>query len=297
MASTIKFSKSDRIFNWVNLIFISLVFIVFMYPVYFVFIASVSDPLALAAGEVFFVPKNITLEGFSTILADSSIWRGYMNSFIYTITGTAFCLALSIPFAYAISRKDFSGRNVFLILTLITMFLHGGLIPTYLLVRNLGLLNTIWAVVLPPAFMGWFVVLARVFFKNSLPEELHDAAKLDGASDFRYFFSIVVPISKAIIAIIALFQGLILWNDYFNPMIFLDDQAKYPLQMILRQILIQNQLSRDLMENAGSFEKQQRLADLIRYSSIIVSSVPVVGLYIGTQKYFKQGVFMGSVKG
>lgn len=297
LTNKIKDSRQDKIFHRLNLLFITIVFALFMYPVYFVIIASFSDPLALASGKVFFLPKSITLEGYSTIIREGAIWKGYLNSLIYSGLGTLLCIVLVIPYAYVISRKDFSGRHFFLIIMLIGMFLRGGLIPMYLLVRSLGLLDTLWAVVLPTAFMGWFAILARVFFINNIPNELHEAAKLDGASDFRYFFSIVLPLSTPIVAIIALFQGLIMWNDYFNPMIFLNDPDKFPLQMILRQILVENQLTTDLMESADSYEKQQRLSDLIRYSSIIVSSLPVVWLYLATQKQFKQGAFMGSVKG
>lgn len=287
----------DRIFDTVNYILLTLILVAILYPLYFVVIASVSDPAAIYRGEVIYKIKDFTLGGYQKILEDSSIWWGYLNSIFYLIFGTSINIVVTVPTAYALSRKDLNGRNFIMLVFTFTLFFSGGLIPTYLLVRNLGLYNTRWIMLLMNTVVVFNLIVCRTFFQSIIPDALLDAARIDGCSDFQFFFRIVLPVSKAIIAVMVLYYGVMHWNTYFTGLIYLKDKELYPLQLILRDILTKNQVMAEMMAGDESFIEQQKIADQIKYGVIIVASVPMLILYPFVQKYFVQGVMIGSIKG
>ena len=288
-------TKSDKVFNIVNTLILVVVLLIIAYPLYFVFIASVSDPIKVSSGLVTWRPVGFTLAGYEKILHFKRIWIGYRNTIFYAILGTCISLSLTITLAYPLSRKDFKLRNVIMYMITFTMFFNGGMIPTYLTINEMGLLNTIWAVVLPSAITAQHVIIVRTFYQG-LPSELTEAAAIDGATNFKAFWYIVLPLSKAVIAVIALYVASSLWNSYFGPMIYLRDQNKYPLQLFLRQILLQNNMEGADID-ASTIAEQGQVANLIKYGVIIVASVPMMILYPFIQKYFVKGVMIGSVKG
>lgn len=292
-------SVSEQIFNVINYGLLGLMALLVLYPLYFVVIASISDPNAIYNGEVIFLPKDISMDGYHLLFQDTSIWNGYWNTIKYTTVGTIINVILTVCAAYALSRKALPGRTFFSLLIVFTMFFSGGLIPTYILVQKMRLMNTMWAIILPAAVAPWNLIVARSFFSSSVPEELHEAAYLDGCSELRAFVSVVLPVSKAIIAIMVLFYAVGHWNSYFSAMIYLNDQEKYPLQLILRNLLIEADVSAssNMVGDSTALAELQRIADQIKYGAIIVSSVPVLILYPFVQKYFVQGVTIGSIKG
>jgi len=270
-----------------------------LYPIYFVAIASISDPTAVATGRVAFLPKGISLFGYEQILADSRIWTGYRNTLIYSIVGTALNLAVTLPAAYALSRREFRPRRPIMLGLAFTMFFSGGLIPTYLLYKDLGLLDNWLVFILPSAVNVFNLIIARSFFEASLPEELFEAAMLDGVDYFRFFLTIALPLSKALISVIGLYYLVQHWNDFFTGLIFVRDYDKQPLQIVLRDILLSNQAFSGGAGGAGGSGGAygQQYADQIKYGVIIVSTLPVIILYPFLQKYFEKGVMIGSVKG
>lgn len=296
MKNKIAASGVDKTFNILNYIFLTLCLLIVAYPVYFIIIASVSDPSAIYAGKVVFLPVGFTLDGYKRILDYESFFTGYRNTLIYTVVGTAINVVATIPAAYALSRKDLKGHNFFMMAITFTMIFSGGMIPSYLLVVNLGLYNTMWALILPVAVSSWNMIVARTFFSQNIPDEMLEAATLDGADNFQFFFRIVLPLSKSIVAVMVLFYAVNHWNSYFNAMIYLRDSTKYPLQLVLRSILFENSLG-DMVEDAATLAAQQRLGDLIKYGVIIASSLPLMILYPFLQRYFIQGVMIGAVKG
>lgn len=284
----------DKIFYTINIIVLLLLTLIVLYPVYFIVIASFSDPDAVLAGKVVLYPMNITFEGYSKILERTDIWRGYGNTILYTALTVVLSLLVTVPAGWALSRKTLPGKKLFMIYFIIPMFFGGGLIPFYNVVSSLGLVNTIWAVVLPSILSVWNLFMTKTFFESSIPSSLIEAATIDGAGSFRIFGSIVLPLSKAIIAVMALYYAVGQWNSYFNAMIFLQDETLYPLQLVLKEILIASEST-----TGGSGEtilQQYRLANQLKYVSVIVSSVPVLCLYPFVQKYFAQGVMIGSLK-
>jgi len=287
-------SRADRLFDWFNYGFLSLLLIVILYPLYFIVIASVSDPISVSGGKVWLFPVDFTLEGYQKILENQAIWVGYKNTILYMAVGTAVNVAITVTGAYPLSRKDMHGRNLFMFLITFTMFFSGGLIPTYLLVKSLGLMNSMWALILPGAVSVWNLIITRTFFQHNIPEELREAAAIDGCSDFKFFLQVALPLSKAILAVLVLFYGVGHWNSFFSALIYLRDEAQYPLQLVLRNILIQNEVQElmNLEPGAGS-----NLSESIKYGVIIVASIPVLILYPMVQKYFVKGVMIGSLKG
>jgi len=299
----VRLTKSDKIFVTVVHIFLILSLIVVLYPLIYIVSASISDPQFVNTGEMWLIPKGITWEGYKKIFENSSIWRGYGNTIIYTLLGTTINLAVTLPCAYALSRKDFSGRTFMMNFMIVTMFVSGGLIPTYLLVKNLGMLNTIWALVIPGAASVYNIVVTRTFFESTIPRELEEAAIIDGCSDFKMFVKIILPLSLPIIAVMGLFYGVGHWNSFFNALIFISDKSKYPLQMILREILVLQDLSSS-QDTAGlssttaqMIHSKEQLAAVIKYGVMIVSTLPVIVVYPFLQKYFVKGVMIGSLKG
>lgn len=286
---------SDKIFYLFIYVFLGFLALVILYPLYFIIIASISDPDAVLGGDVILFPVGITLSGFEAILHRSDVWFGYLNTIIYTALTVVLSLVVTVPAGWALSRKQLLGKKFFMIYFIIPMFFGGGLIPFYNVMSQLNLINTPWAVILPAILSVWNLFMTRTFFESRIPDGLVEAARIDGASEFRIFFSLVLPLSKAILAVMALYYAVGQWNSYFNAMIFLQDENLYPLQLILREILIASETT-----TGGSGEtilEQYRLANQIKYVSVIVSSAPVIMLYPFVQKYFAQGAMIGSLKG
>ncbi len=290
-------SRFDKGFDIVNILLLFIVMVVILYPLYFVVIASISNPLEVNAGRVLFWPKDITFRGYQMIFRDQDILTGYRNTFFYTFLGTAVNIVLTTFAAYPLSRRDWVGRNFFMTLLLITMFFSGGLIPTYLVMNGLGVVNTVWAMIIPGAVSVYNVIVMRTFLTTSIPYELQEAATVDGASNFGLLFRIVLPLSKPILAVLVLFYGVAHWNAFFNALIYISDKRLYPLQLVLRSILIQNQVAQDMFGDADSLSDRTVLAELIKYGLIIVSTLPVLILYPFMQRYFVKGVMIGAVKG
>ena len=287
-------SIGDRIFNVFLYFFIALVLFIVAYPLYFVIIASFSDSRLVASGQVYFIPKGITLAGYEAVFNDSRIWMGYRNTLFYSIAGTIISMAVTIPAASALSRKDFYLRGLAMTFFIITMFVRGGLIPTYITLKNLNMLNTVWTVLVPFCLSVYNMIIARTFFENSIPGELHDAARIDGCGTNQFFFQIVLPLSKSMLSVIALYYLVGKWNEYFNPLVYLNDYNMMPLQVILREILLRNQA---FEAGITGGDAAQQIADLIKYAVIIVSSAPLLILYPFIQKYFEKGVMIGALKG
>lgn len=280
---------------------ISLILVVFvtLYPIYFVMIASISQPQLVQSGQVVLFPQGINWFGYEQIFADARIWTGYRNTILYTTVGTAVNMVVTIPAAYALSRREFMARKPLMFFFAFTMFFNGGLIPTYLLYRDLGLLNNMWVFILPAALNVYNLIIARAFYENSIPEELHEAATLDGSDYFRFFFTVAIPLSKAILSVIMLYYLVQHWNNFFTGLVFIRDYDKQPLQIVLRDILLSNTAFAGGAGGAGGTGGGygQQFADQIKYGVIVVSTLPVIVLYPFLQKYFEKGVMIGSVKG
>lgn len=284
--------------DWVAIIIIYGLLIVtvisMIYPLWFVLVSSVSDPSAVANGQVKLLPQGVTWGGYRKVFENSQIWNGYKNTLIYCILGTLVNMVVTIPCAFALSRSEWKPRRVIIFLFTVTMFFSGGLIPNYLLFKQMGILNSMWVFILPGAVSVYNVIVARSFFETSIPEELFDAAKLDGLSYMGYFIRIVLPLSSAILAVIGLYYFVGHWNDFMTGLIYVTDWNKQPLQNILQQLLLVNQTAGTV--NAGTFD-QIRAADQIKFAIIIVATVPLFVLYPFLQKYFNKGVMLGAVKG
>lgn len=300
--SLVKDTRADKIFLVFVYFFLAIALLIVLYPLIYIVSASISNPHLVNSGEMWLLPKGVTFEGYRTLLGNSSIWRGYLNTIYYTVLGTSINLLVTLPCAYALSRDDFYGRRAFTNFMLVTMFLSGGLIPSYLLIRSLGMLNTVWALVIPGAVSVYNVVVTRTFFQTTIPREMEEAAIVDGCSDFRLFMQIELPLSTPIIAVMALFYGVGHWNSFFSALIYLSDKSMYPLQMILREILILQDMSSNTVSNvtsemASMLYSKQQLAEVIKYGVMIVSSLPVIIVYPFLQKYFVKGMMVGSIKG
>jgi putative aldouronate transport system permease protein len=271
---------------------------VVIYPLWFVVIASFSNQSFVAAGKVTVLPIDVTFSGYRLVFGNVRVWTGYKNTIIYSVVGTALNLLVTLPAAFALSRRAFPLRRVVMFLFTFTMYFAGGLIPNYILYKQLHLLNSIWVFVLPGAISVWNFIIARSFFETSIPEDLHDAAQIDGLGDFSYFLRVVVPLSSAIIAVIGLYYFVGHWNDYFTGLVFIRDEEKQPLQNILQSILLGSQTQTTGQVTSGiSAQEQQQLADQIKYGVIIVSTFPLLVAYPFLQKYFNKGVMIGAVKG
>ncbi|AZZ54199.1 sugar ABC transporter permease [Rathayibacter festucae DSM 15932] len=285
----------DRVFMIAVYVLLTTFLLAVLLPLLYILASSFSSPLAVSSGRVSFWPIDFTLEGYERALGDSTIVTGFANSLFYTAAGTFVSLALTVAIAYPLSRKDFWGRGGITLGVIFTMLFAGGIIPTYLVVQQLGLLDTRWALILPQAVGVWQVIIAVVFFRSSIPDELYEAAQLDGASDLRFLWTIVLPLSKPLLAVIALMYAIYQWNSYFDALLYLRDPSLYPLQLVLRNVLILNQATPG-MDAAAQIERQQ-LADLLKYSLIVISTVPVMILYPFVARYFNKGIMLGAVKG
>ncbi len=287
--------RSWDVMEWLLYSFAIVMLILIVYPIYFIVIASFSDPAAVANGQMWLFPKGFTLDGYKELLNHSKIWIGYRNTLLYTVVGTIISLAINVSAAYALSRKDLVGRKSINIFFIFTMFFNGGLIPTFLTIRDFHLYDTFLVMVLPFSVAVFNIIVARTFFQSSIPGDLWEAAQLDGCGNLKYYVQIVLPLSKAILSVLALWTAVGYWNSYFNALIYLKDQDLYPLQLVLRNILITNQMQSSMGTGEAALIAM-RLANLMRYSVIIVSTLPIMCMYPFVQKYFNQGVMIGAVK-
>ena len=292
-----KRSKEDIFFDIFNYAVLGIITVLVLYPLYFIVIASFSDPDAINTGQVVFFPKGFNTLGYQRIFENTKIWRAYGNTIFYTFVGTAINIIMTMVFAYPLSRKDFSGRKFMTFFMMFTMNFQGGLMPTYLLMQKIGLYDTPWVMVLLPALNVFNVIIAKTNIQHNIPEELYEAASIDGCSHFKFFWQIVMPLSKSIMAVLVLYYGVAHWNEFMNGLVYLRDEGLYPLQLVLRGILVQNQASADMMTDIESMLEQQKAAELIKYGLIIVSALPVLVIYPFLQKYFAKGVMVGAVKG
>lgn len=294
----IKEPRGDRIFGAVVFVIVTLLMLIVLYPLVYVLSCSVSSPTAVGAGEVVLLPKGFTLMGYRRVFQEPDILLGYKNTLFYTIIGTAINLFVTVPAGYMLSKKEVPGRNLFMFLFMFTMYFSGGMIPSFLLVKSLHLYDTRAVLVILGAFSTYNCIICRTFFA-ALPHELEEAAAIDGCSTVRTFIQIVLPLSQALLGVMVLYFAVGHWNSYFNAMIYVNNEKYKPLQLILRRILILEQASSNMMEGGGDeyAAEQFKLKELIKYSVIVVSSLPVLVLYPFLQKYFAQGVMIGSIKG
>ncbi len=293
----IRMTTFDRVFNAVNLAIVTLVLILVGYPLLFVISASISDPIMVAGGKMLLIPKGITLEGYQMIFGSKEIWRGFANSVLYTVVGTAINIFMTVCGAYPLSRKDLEGKGIFSLMFIFTMFFSGGMIPHFLVVRMLGLYNTMWSLILPGAVSAYNIIVMRTFFQTSVPGELFDSARIDGCTDYGYLLRILLPLSGPVLAVMVLFYGAGHWNQFFSAIIYLRKADMYPLQVILRNILLKSILTDNMVMDFGGHASYSHTAEIIKYGLIIVSSIPMMMVYPFIQKYFVKGVMIGSVKG
>lgn len=291
----IKESAVDKTFLITIYILLSIVALVVIYPLIFIVSSSISSPAAVTSGRVWLWPVDISFNGYKALFNTPEILIGYGNSIFYTVAGTLISVALTIMIAYPLSRKTFFGRNTLMMIITFTMIFSGGLIPTYMVVKQLHLIDTRWELLIPNAIWVWQVIIARSFFQSSIPGELLEASEIDGCSDMRFIWSVVLPLSKPIIAVLVLMYAVGQWNAYFDALIYLKSADLFPLQLILRSIIIQNNGS-GAMDVAKMVERQQ-LTELLKYSLIVVATLPVLVIYPFVQRHFVQGMLVGSVKG
>lgn len=297
-SNTFAISSIDKAFYTFNNIIIFIFFLIILYPLIYVVSASFSDATKVVSGQVWLWPVGFNIDGYVEVFKHKLILSGYMNSIIYMVSGTIINVVITVMAAYPLSRSDFKMKNVGMFLITFTMLFSGGMIPDYLLVKNLGLYNTRWAMILPTAMAAWNVILTRTYFQNSIPNELLEAAQVDGCSDVKFIIRIALPLSMPIISVIALFYAIAHWNSYFTAMLYLSKSELYPLQIVLRDILVLNSFNIEFSGiDVDEMERKTRLAELLKYSLIIVASLPVMVIYPFVQKYFVQGIMVGSIKG
>ena len=288
-------SGSDRAFDIALAVICGLIFISVLYPLYFVVLASFSDPIQVAGGKVWLWTNKPTLEGYKKVFEYEKLWVGYRNTIVYAVVGVAAHLFVTIPAAYALSRKDAMLRGPIMMLFTITMFFGGGIVPTYLIYKSFGMLDTIWVMTLPGCVSVYNLIIARTFFQSNIPGELLDAARIDGCDDFRFFAQIVVPLSSAIIAVVMLYQVVGIWNSYMDGLLYLSSDSKIPLQLVLREILVKNSVDGGQMGMGD--DELENLKEQMKYCVIVVSTLPMMILYPFVQKFFTKGVMIGSIKG
>jgi putative aldouronate transport system permease protein len=291
-----RYSGTDKSLLITGYALLALFLVAIILPIIYIIVASFMDPITLQNKGITFEFDKWTLTAYERVLSNNQIWVGFKNAVIYSVLFSALSVFITLLAAYPMSRPDFVGKKFFSTIFIITMFFGGGLIPTYLLISDLGLLDTMWAVILPGSFNVWNMIVARTYFQN-VPAELREAAEVDGASDLTYFFKILLPVCVPIIATLALWQFVGMWNSYFDAMIYINDASKQPLQLVLRSILIQNQPESGMISDMQSTAARAQLAELLKYSTIIVSSLPLIVMYPFFQKYFENGIMAGAVKG
>ena len=294
-SNAIRVSRVDNVYYGFVNFFLIIFFLIILLPLLNIVASSFSDAMAVNSGRVLFWPVDFTLEGYTAVFKFNGIWRSYANTIVYTVLGTFINIAMTMICAYPLARRDLPLKKPVIALFTFTMLFSGGTIPSYLLVKNLHMMNTIWAMVIPGAISVYNMVIARTFIQN-IPADMEEAAKIDGCSDTRYFFSIVLPLSKTVISVLALYYAVAHWNDYFTAFLYLSDNSKMPLQIILRTILINSQFNQEIVNEEAALNNQA-LQDLLKYSLIIVSSVPILVAYPFVKKYFMKGVMIGALKG
>jgi putative aldouronate transport system permease protein len=291
-----RYSLQDKMLLLIGYILLGLFVLAIIVPMLYIVFASFMDPVTLQNKGLTFDFSKWTLTAYERVISNKQIWVGFKNAIIYSLAFTFVSVVVTLLAAYPMSRSDFKGRGFFNVLFMITMFFGGGLIPTYLLISKLGLLDTIWAIILPGAFSVWNMIIARTYYQG-IPAELKEAASVDGANEIVYYFRILLPVCTPVIAVLALWQFVGMWNSYFDAMIYLNDASKQPLQLVLRSILIQNQPESGMISDMQSTAQRAQLAELLKYATIIISSLPLLVMYPFFQKYFDSGIMAGSVKG
>ena len=300
MISAIKKSRGDKVYVAFNYTLLMVVLLVVLYPLIYIVSSSFSSVMAVLSGRVWLWPVDFSIEGYKAVLSYSKVWIGYRNTLFYAVFGTSINVVLTILAAYPLSRRDFAGRGLIMFIFTFTLLFHGGMIPTYILIQKLGIMNTRWAMILPGAMAVWNVIITRTYYQSYIPNELLEAAKIDGSDDFTFILRVVIPLSGAITAVNVLFYAVGHWNTYFNAFLYLNNQELFPLQIFLRQILIINDIDTDMMMDldvAQMDEGRLGLKELIKFSVIIVASLPVLVAYPFVQKHFVKGVMIGSLKG
>jgi putative aldouronate transport system permease protein len=291
-----RLTVADRVFNVVNAVIMTAVCIVVAYPLYFVLMASFTDPNVVNQGRILLWPVKPFLGGYERILSYPPLWRGYWNTIVYTAAGSIVSIAVTLPAGWALSRRDMAGRRVLMFLFTFTMFFSGGIIPLFIVIRQIHIYNTIWAMVLPGAVSVYNLIVCRSFFDTNIPGELLDAARIDGCNDFVFFFRIVAPLSSTIIAVMALFYATGIWNSFMNAVMFLSDSDRMPLQVVMRNLILANHAG-GMTVDASQVIMRQKLAEQLKYAIIVVSAAPLLAAYPFLQKYFAKGVMVGAVKG
>lgn len=287
----------DKIFEIVNHTLLTLILIVVLYPILYIIAASFSDPQAVISGEVFIFPVRPTLRGYEAVFKNKKILTGFANSVFYLVFGTALNIVMTLLCAYPLSRKEFQARNFLSMFFVFTMYFSGGLVPTYMVVKGLNLIDNRLAIIIPTAMSTYNMIICRTYMVNTIPDELYEAAEIDGCSPWKYFLHVVIPLCKTIIAVLVLYYGVAKWNDYYNAMLYLNEAALQPLTIVMREILIQNKVDMTQITDASNLAKLQGMSDLLKYSTIVVASVPMMILYPFIQKYLVKGVMIGAVKG
>jgi ABC-type sugar transport system, permease component len=293
----IKNAKGDRVFSFIVYLYLAIILVIVLYPIIFILSSSFSAKDAVTAGEVVLFPVGFSLEGYKAVFDEPAFLHAFMRSVGYTVVGTLINVVITILAAYPLARKDLKGRGLFMLLFAFTMFFQGGLIPTYLVVKGVGLLNSPWALWLPVALSIWNMIITRTYFQTTIPHDLLEAAQMDGCNDYTFLWKIVLPLSGPIIAVISLFYAVEHWNQYFNALLYLNKPDLYPLQLVLREILVRSQMSTDYMGETADAAKMLGLAELLKYCLIVVSTLPMMIVYPFVQRFFVKGVMIGALKG
>ena len=291
-----RYSGQDKALLILGYILLALFVVAIIIPMLYIVVASLMDPITLQNRGITFDLSKWTITAYQRVLQNKQIWVGFKNAVIYSVVFTFVSVLVTLLAAYPMSREDFKGRSIFNVIFVITMFFGGGLIPTYLLISSMGLLDSMWAIILPGAFSVWNMIIARTYYQG-VPKELREAADVDGANEMVYFFQILLPVCTPVIAVLAMWQFVGMWNSYFDAMIYLNTASKQPLQLVLRAILIQNQPESGMISDMQSTAQRAQLAELLKYATIIISSLPLLVMYPFFQKYFDAGIMAGSVKG
>lgn len=290
-------SPLSKLFTILLYVVMTVIVLIILLPVLHIVAASLSDPQAVISGRVTFWPQDLTFRGYKAVFDNQKIWTGFRNSLFYMVVGTTLNIVMTILCAYPLSRKEFVQRGKISMFFVFTMYFSGGMVPSFMLVNALGMVNTVWAMLIPTAMSTYNMIIARTYMVNSIPDELYEAANIDGCTPFKYLIKVVVPLSKPIIAVLVLYYGVARWNSYSNAILYISNQKLVPLQIVLREILIMNDVDVTMMGDADALARQRGLKDLLQYSVIVVASLPVMMIYPFVQKYFVKGVMIGAVKG
>jgi len=290
-------SANDKAFYIIIYGLLGVICLLMLYPLVYIISSSFSSAAAVSAGKVVMLPVDPTLDGYKAVFQNSDIWIGYRNTIFYTVFGTVINVAMTLIAAYPLSQRDLPGKGLVMFLFTFTMLFNGGMIPNFILIRDLKMINTVWAMLIPNAIIVYNMIITRTYIQNNIPEELSEAARIDGCNEFVYFFAMVVPLSKAVIAVITLYYAVAHWNAYFSAFLYLSDKELFPLQLFLRDILIANTIDPSQLVDPELMAAKQGMADLLKYALIVVSTVPIMCIYPFVQKYFIKGVMIGSIKG